>query len=49
MEEVKGRSIESQNNSTSRKTGFGPPKIAIFEEILGKTSWHSGIRVTKVL
>jgi hypothetical protein len=47
MSKVKGRMIESQSSSTSEKTGFGPPKIAIFEEILGKKGlvlWYKGHR-----
>jgi hypothetical protein len=36
MSKVKGRIIESQSSPASEKTGFGPSKIAIFEEILGK-------------
>jgi hypothetical protein len=45
MSKVKGRMTESQNSSASEKTGFGPPKIAIFEEILGKKRlelWYKG-------
>jgi hypothetical protein len=45
MSKVKGRIIESQSSSTSEKTGFGPPKNTIFEEILGKeglTLWYKG-------
>jgi hypothetical protein len=36
MSKVKGRIIESQSSSANEETGFGPPKIAILEEILGK-------------
>jgi hypothetical protein len=45
MSKVNGRIIESQSSSTSEKTGFGPPKNAIFEEILGKKGlalWYKG-------
>jgi hypothetical protein len=45
MSKVKGRIIESQSSSASEKTGFGPPKNAIFEEILGKKGlalWYKG-------
>jgi hypothetical protein len=49
MSKVKRRSIESQSSSTSEKTGSGPPKNAIFEEILGKKGWRSGIRATRPL
>jgi hypothetical protein len=49
MLKVKGRIIESQSNSTSEKAGFGPPKIAILEEILGKKGWRSGIKATREL
>jgi hypothetical protein len=49
ISKVKIRIIESQSNSGSKKTGFGPPKIAIFEEILGKKCWRSSIRATKAL
>jgi hypothetical protein len=31
ISKVKGIIIESQSSSTSEETGFGPPKIAIFE------------------
>jgi hypothetical protein len=34
MSKVKGRIIESQSSSASEETGSGPPKYAIFEEIL---------------
>ena len=49
MPKVKGRIIESQNNSASEKIGFGPPKNGIFKEILRKKGlalWckgHQGI------
>jgi hypothetical protein len=49
MSKVKRRSIESQSSSASEKTGFGPPKNAIFERILckkGLALWckgHQGI------
>jgi hypothetical protein len=49
MSKVKGRIIESQSTSVNEKTGFGPPKNAIFEEILckkGLALWckgHQGI------
>jgi hypothetical protein len=45
MSKVKRRSIQSQNNPASEKTEFGPPKIANFEEILGKKGlvlWYKG-------
>ena len=45
MSKVKGRIIESQSSSASEETGFGPPKIAILEEILGKKGlalWYKG-------
>ena len=45
MSKVKGRIIESQSSPASEKTRFGPPKIAIFEEILGKKGlalWYKG-------
>jgi hypothetical protein len=45
MLKVKGRIIESQSSSTSEETGSGPPKNAIFEEILGKkwlALWYKG-------
>jgi hypothetical protein len=45
MSKVKGRIIESQSSSASEKTGFGPPKNAIFEEILckkGLALWCKG-------
>ena len=45
MSKVKGRIIESQSSSASEKTGFGPPKNTIFEEILGKKGlvlWNKG-------
>jgi hypothetical protein len=41
----KRRIIESQSSSASEKTGFGPSKITIFEEILGKKGlalWYKG-------
>jgi hypothetical protein len=49
MSKVKRRSIESQSSSASEKIGFGPPKIGIFEEILRKKVWCSGIRATRAL
>jgi hypothetical protein len=49
MSKVKRRSIESQSSLASEETGFRPPKIAIFEGILGKKGWRSGIRVTRAL
>jgi hypothetical protein len=36
MSKVKIRIIESQSSLASEKTRFGPPKNAIFKEILGK-------------
>jgi hypothetical protein len=45
MSKLKGSIIESQSSPTSEKTGFGPSKIAIFEEILGKKGlvlWYKG-------
>jgi hypothetical protein len=45
MSKVKGSIIESQSSSTSEETGSGPPKIAIFEEILckkGLALWCKG-------
>ena len=49
MSKVKGSIIESQSSSASEETGFGPPKIGVFEEILRKKGWRSGIRATRVL
>jgi hypothetical protein len=49
MSKVKGRIIESQSSSASEETGSGPPKNGIFEEILGKKGWRSGIRATRAL
>jgi hypothetical protein len=49
MSKFKIRSIESQSNSASEKTGSGAPKNAIFEEIFcnkGLALWckgHQGI------
>jgi hypothetical protein len=45
VSKVKGRIIESQSSSASEKTGSGPPKNAIFEEILckkGLVLWCKG-------
>ena len=45
MSKVNGRIIESQSSLASEKTGFGPPKNANFEEILGKKGlvfWYKG-------
>jgi hypothetical protein len=45
MSKVKRRSIGSQSSSTSEKTGSGPLKNTIFEEILGKKGlvlWYKG-------
>jgi hypothetical protein len=45
----KEESLNHKASSASEETGFGPPKIAIFEEILGKKGWRSGIRATRAL
>ena len=45
MSKVKGRMIESQNNSASEETGSGPPKNGNSEEILGRRAlalWYKG-------
>jgi hypothetical protein len=47
MSKVKIRSIESQNISAGEKIGSGPPKNAIFEEILckkGLALWCKGLQ-----
>jgi hypothetical protein len=49
MSKVKRRIIESQSSLASEETRSGPPKNVIFEEILRKRGFRSGIRATRAL
>jgi hypothetical protein len=49
MSKVKRRSIESQSNSASEKTRFGPLKMQFFKRFCAKRGWFSGVRDTRAL